>query len=297
MTDAAQVMVGIDGSPFGDDALRWAVDEGHLRRTEVVALLAWDYLHQLPAPGGPPFDPEYRQEIATTALQALLYRVLGVRGSSVTARAVFGLAAPVLLDQVRNASLLVIGARGLGRLRGLLLGSVSQRCTHLCPVPLAIVRNEPVPTGNIVVGVDGTEISARALSWAVTEARLRQCPLTVLRAIGDRSSGLETVAFARAGQPDQSGAHEMTDRMIAAATGEAPTPPVEIAIVSSEPARSLVDASADAQLLVVGNPRYSSLGGVMLGSVAQQVAHHAQCPTVLVPHPLRDEAGGRSAGA
>jgi nucleotide-binding universal stress UspA family protein len=134
MTDPAQVMVGIDGSPFGDDALRWAVEEGHLHHAEVIALLAWDYLHQLPAPGGPPFDPEYRQDVADAALQALIYRVLGVRGSSVTARAVFGLAAPVLLDQVRDASLLVVGARGLGRLRPApRLGQPALRPPVSCP--------------------------------------------------------------------------------------------------------------------------------------------------------------------
>jgi nucleotide-binding universal stress UspA family protein len=78
--------------------------------------------------------------------------------------------------------LLVVGARGLGGFRRLLLGSVSEQCLHHASYPVAVVRTSPAPAGadaspRVVVGVDGSAASQRALVWAVDEARARQVPL------------------------------------------------------------------------------------------------------------------------
>ena len=84
----------------------------------------------------------------------------------------------------KAADLLVVGARGMGGFRGLLLGSVSRRCAHLATVPLVIVRRMAgvQHRGRIVVGVDGSESSAGALRWARREAAVRGCRLSVLHA-------------------------------------------------------------------------------------------------------------------
>ncbi len=279
------MVVGVDGSDYADHALRWAVEEGRLRRAGVVAILAWGYLDQHPLPGAEAFDPSYGEHEARAALDAFVERALGESASSVARRAVCDLPARALLDAATNADLLVVGARGLGGLRGLLLGSVSQRCAHLATVPLAIIREhaEASKSARIVVGVDGSDNSRAALDWAVDEARRRRRGLIVVNAWDDGSSGLETLAFAHEPDGAEAVARELVESMIGDRVGTDADLDVEAVVVPGGAASALVEASTEALLLVVGNRGHSTFGGMLLGSVAQQAAHHARCPVVLVP--------------
>jgi nucleotide-binding universal stress UspA family protein len=236
-------------------------------------------------PGARDFEPSYNKDTARAALDLLVHRVLGeTDAASVVPRAVFDLPAAALLGEAREADLLVVGARGLGRLQGLLLGSVSQRCAHLSPVPLVILRAGTLakPAARILVGVDGSDASRVALAWAANEARLRGCGLRVVNATRDGSGGLDTLVVRRDAKSVEAAAHQLLDHMIAGAPG-ADNLDVEVDIVASEPAGVLVEASAAAVMTVVGNHGRSSFGGAVLGSVAQKTALHALGPIVLVP--------------
>ena len=134
-----------------------------------------------------PFDPNYTGRDALAALDTYIERAVGAeRATRVHRAAACDLAAPALIDAAADASLLVLGARGLGGFNGLLLGSVSQHCLHHASSPIAIVRTTPAPRTSevemdqIIVGVDGSQPSREALRWAADEARLRQASLQVI---------------------------------------------------------------------------------------------------------------------
>jgi len=134
----------------------------------------------------------------------------------------------------------------------------------------------------IVVGIDGSETSRAALQWALDEARRRQAAVDVVHAwhhpflIGYGYSAeldLGTV---------EEDARQFLDDLVAGVdtTG---VPAVEPVLMADSPARALLDAAKGASLLVVGSRGRGGFTGLLLGSVSQQVIHHAPCPVVVIP--------------
>jgi nucleotide-binding universal stress UspA family protein len=136
------IVVGVDGSGSSSDAIRWAVDEARLRKTNVEAVYAW----QSPLVMGfqyiPPdlIDPEALDRHAREIVEAAVAEVGDVPDVEIAARAVEGPPPGVLIDASRDAELLVLGSRGRGGFQGLLLGSVGQQCVHHAVCPVVIVR-------------------------------------------------------------------------------------------------------------------------------------------------------------
>ena len=139
------IVVGVDGSENGARALRWALHQAGPAGARVVAVHAWGV--SAFAYGGPGFvtalDPAEFERAAREALEQTVTDLAGdvPDGVEVEQRVVEGGAAGVLVELARNerADLLVVGSRGLGGFRGLLLGSVSAALAHHTPCPLAIV--------------------------------------------------------------------------------------------------------------------------------------------------------------
>jgi nucleotide-binding universal stress UspA family protein len=131
------IVVGVDGSSGARAALRYALDEARLRGTGVRVVAAWHLPAAAYAGGYGPGDAELEQE-ARDHLNAALDEadVTDVDTDTVVRE---GNPASVLLEEAHDADLLVVGSRGLGGFRGLLLGSVSQQCDHHAPCPLMIV--------------------------------------------------------------------------------------------------------------------------------------------------------------
>ena len=140
----AKIVVGVDGSEPSKDALRWALDEARLRNAELVAVHAWQPVAAIPEPGpAPGFDmvnvlPEV-EEAAERLVNAVVDEVAG-DDRTVQRIAREGRTVEVLADAARDADLLVVGSRGVGGFRALLLGSVSQQLAHHAPCPLLIHR-------------------------------------------------------------------------------------------------------------------------------------------------------------
>ena len=140
----------------------------------------------------------------------------------------------------------------------------------------------------IVVGVDGSPNSERALRWAMREAAKDHAPLTVL-AVSEAMKSYWT------GGPDPFGLHEssldktrlaaqeLTEK-VASGLGDAQPASVNVHVVYGFPARELVEASHGADLVVVGSRGGGGFSRLMLGSVSSQVVEHAACPVVVVPH-------------
>jgi nucleotide-binding universal stress UspA family protein len=135
------VVVGFDGSPGAEAALRFAAEEATLRGLPLRIVCAWEappatYVGEAFAPTPDAFvEAERRaEEVLRSAVE--LAAGLGVEAEGV---AIEGHPATKLIDQARDATLLVVGSRGHGTAASLLLGSVSQRLAHHAPCPLVIV--------------------------------------------------------------------------------------------------------------------------------------------------------------
>jgi nucleotide-binding universal stress UspA family protein len=140
----------------------------------------------------------------------------------------------------------------------------------------------------ILVGVDGSAASQEALEWAVKHAALEHAPLTVLAVH-------EVAASAWTGNPillpedrpeeehARQAAQEIVNKLISDLGGAAPES-VTVRGVSGAPAPILIEASADADLVVVGSRGAGGFANLLTGSVSSKVVNHAACPVVVVRH-------------
>ena len=137
----------------------------------------------------------------------------------------------------------------------------------------------------IVVGIDDSPGAAAALRWAVDEARLHRATLRVVHAwewpyAGDLADvvdeTLDTKGFTEA-------ATKVVSTMVQQVLGDQiPDIALEEHVAEGSPAHVLLEAAAQADLLVVGSRGRGGFQGLLLGSVSQQCAHHASCPVVIV---------------
>jgi len=139
----------------------------------------------------------------------------------------------------------------------------------------------------IIVGIDGSDHSRRALEWAAEEAALRQAPLTVL-IVHHALAGYFTPAVAYPGDESlveqaRGMAQEMTDRVLEKAGPGSRPASVTVQSVNGVPAEELIKASAGADMLVVGSRGAGGFKRLLMGSVSTQVSHHAHCPVVIIP--------------
>jgi nucleotide-binding universal stress UspA family protein len=141
----------------------------------------------------------------------------------------------------------------------------------------------------ILVGVDGSDHSRRALEWAMREAAHHHVPLTVMTVhpgpvrpatqiywdipnLPEDSHNLERI---------QAAVRDFTDK-VADEIGET-VPESTVNVIRGDPAQELVNASHSADLIVVGTRGTGAWAQLLLGSVSSKVAHHAACPIVVIP--------------
>jgi nucleotide-binding universal stress UspA family protein len=142
-TENGLIVVGIDGSPEADEALRFALDEARLRGARLRVVTAWSFNYAEPAvaaiaelSGG-----------ALATLESARERVVGpdADGPEIELKAVEGSPAGVILAESGDADMIVVGSRGHGGFASLLLGSCSDQLVHHADVPVVVVRPSPRP--------------------------------------------------------------------------------------------------------------------------------------------------------
>jgi len=143
----------------------------------------------------------------------------------------------------------------------------------------------------ITVGIDGSPNSRRALDWAVQEAATRNCGLTVLTihpVIASWVTGRPVTVSADPGLQDKErvAAEQVTEEALKDA-GPGQPASVQVRSISGFPAEALIEASKDSDLVVLGARGGGGFHRLTLGSVSDQVVHHAFCPVVVVPGPER----------
>ncbi|MFB8273192.1 universal stress protein [Streptomyces sp. NPDC055955] len=140
MDRVPRIVVGVDGSPSSQAALRWAVRYAGLVGGRVEAVSAWE-VPGMASWSAPAVDTDFDEGQAERGLVEEVRAVLGENGADlVHERLVRGNAAEVLVDAAEGAEMLVVGSRGHGGFRRALLGSVSQQVAHHAPCPVTIIR-------------------------------------------------------------------------------------------------------------------------------------------------------------
>jgi nucleotide-binding universal stress UspA family protein len=139
----------------------------------------------------------------------------------------------------------------------------------------------------ILVGLDGSNYSERALEWAAKEAALRNAPLRVLAVhtvpVGWSGRGVPDPVDNELVVSTKTSAQELTDKVLAG-MGSARPSGVTVDAVNGIPADVLLQASEDADMIVLGARGGGGFSRLRLGGVSDQVAHHAHCPVVIIPH-------------
>lgn len=273
-----RIVVAYDGSPDAQTALTWAIRTALLTEQPVQAVIATaadDLMPQRSLLWGDHLE-EVRQSAEKVLGEALL------QDAAVELRA--GPAVPVLLDAAADAGLLVVGSRGHGQVAGLVAGSVSQHLARHASCPVVVARPVAHPAASrIVVGVDGSGGSDAALEFACRRAELTAEHVVVVHGWRDGSATGTT----RREVPEQfmeriAEEERQLSESLAGVQGDHPDVhlvPEAIPVVAW---RALADASSAATLLVVGSRGRGAFTGMLLGSVSQQVLHHAQCPVAVV---------------
>jgi nucleotide-binding universal stress UspA family protein len=282
------VVVGYDGSETAEAALRLAREEAARLGAplRIVHVLEWPtvVVAVAPGPSSAPDKETYRhaEELVATAVEAVRAADAAV---AVTGEVRVGPPARELVAESSNARQVILGHRGRDGFPGLLLGSVGAAVSAHARCPVTVVRGRTPLLGSaepVLVGYDGSGPASAAVGVAFEIAAARRVDVRVLRAWkpplpqwGVVELGLDPEELATAERVAVTEALEPWREKY-------PRVPVTVDVVADRPARALVFASGRCQLLVVGSRGRGGFRGLILGSVSQQMLHHAQCPVVVV---------------
>lgn len=286
----ARVIVGVDGSEGSVEALRWAAHEAARRGAPLHVMTC----AQLPvtveagmvgagAFAGSTMDAIVHEQEQINQRAVDLARSFGLQ-LTVTGETVLGAPGYALVSASHDDDVVVIGATSHpGRLTDV-LGSVATVVAHRAKGAVVVVhgsgRAERGIT-RIVVGVDGSPASDAGLLWA-TEAALRcEAGLVLVHGwvypyLGSRTSVSEPrdemrLDAMRVLEASAAKAHEL-----------APAVACHSIITEEGPAKAILDAAADADLIVVGSRGHGGFTALLLGSVSRTVLQHAPCPVAVV---------------
>ena len=295
-TVPGSVVVGVDGSSYSDAALEWAVDYAVAHHAPLCLVHGAGELGDTLLP----FRADAREQLETVS-HAVTEHSLGlVRDRApdleVEVRAPFEDARRALVE-VEQASMVVVGTRGRGTLRSLLLGSVSQAVAAHASCPVTVVRraegrDEPGP-GTVVVGVALDGSAQAALDVAFEIASMTGRSLDAVHAWSAHDTFIDPATEAQ--KRDVVQAHERGLAEVMAGYPEKyPDVAVTPRLVDGEPVTALLAESENAAHLVVGSRKARAVRRYV-GSVSRSVLERAHCPvTVVHPVPPQHEKGEHS---
>jgi nucleotide-binding universal stress UspA family protein len=293
-----RVIVGLDGSHESLAAADWAAAEAQLLSAPLS-------LVQVRETGAYPYSPiaddeieiRWAERITRETEAELTVRYPGLR---TVREELAGRPATVLTHLATESDLLVLGSRGLGSFLGFLVGSVAlPTAAHArCPVVLVRAHAETEsaqaaagsataarPRGDIVLGLDLGQPCQELLDFAFTAAARHDTRLRVVHgwhvppaAHGHHGPGHEE--HERVGRDKD----RLLRETLQPWEGKFPAVEVDAQTVVKRPARHLVEAAADASMVVVGRRLHRSPVGTHLGTVTHAVLHHSRAPVVVVPH-------------
>ncbi|MGW3470810.1 universal stress protein [Saccharopolyspora sp. NPDC000995] len=263
------VVVGVDGSEPSARAALWATAEAGRLGIPLHLLLVSD------DPAREPQAEETMQEIADRCR-------LTMPTLELVTEVGFGHPAEELVHRSDAARLIVVGSHGHGAFHDALLGSISAAVATHAKCPVVLMRGAgTVTTGPVIVGVDDSPGSKAALHYAFDAANRRRCDLVAVQALPDAHFIPGPSAHPDRDEP-QGQAEAHLAEQLAGWAADYPDVAVHQAITNEHPVQALCEAAQHAQLLVVGHRGHGGFAGLLLGSVARGVLHHAPCPVAVI---------------
>ncbi|TXS71091.1 universal stress protein [Streptomyces sp. sk2.1] len=286
----AQVTVGLDGSDESLAAARWGAGEAVLREVplRLVHVEEWPNTPEVPLPyARTPADraAELLRDESDRArkghpdLEVFTVRTRGRTAHELTAAA-------------DESDLMVLGSRGLGGVLGFVVGSVSLSVVGAARKPVVLVRAEgagrhaepAAPRDGIVVGVDIHHPCESLLAFSFAEAARRRVPLRFLHSWTlPASYGHASVVDPGIGEELGAGLLRDLDGLLAPWRERFPGVEATARATSGSAAHRMVQASQDAELVIVGRRTPGLPVGARLGHVAHAVVHHSPAPVAVVP--------------
>ena len=289
-TRLARVIVGVDGSEGSIEALRWAAHEAARRRWTLHVMTC----AQLPisieagmvgvgAFAGSTMDTIVKDQELVNQRAVDLARSFGL-GLLVTGETVLGAPGYALVSASHEDDLVVVGASShSGRLADV-LGSVSTVVAHRARGPVVVVHGSERHDEyikRIVVGVDGSAGSDAALLWAAEEATRCGAELVLVHGWAYPYVGSRT-GVAEPRDEMRLDAMRTLEASALKAHEAAPSLQCHSIITEESPAKALIDAAAEADLVVVGSRGHGGFSALLLGSVSRTVLQHSPRPVVVV---------------
>jgi nucleotide-binding universal stress UspA family protein len=282
------IVVGVDGSDESLVGLAWAVHEAAHQKRPLRPVHAWE----VPVPGYVPVPASVdlvRKSAESVLSDAVAKAEEWGPGVDVDGVLMHGPAGRVLMDQAKDAAMIVVGSHGRGGFARLLLGSSSGAVAAHADVPVVVTRgtigNDAWRAGPVVVGVDGSAVSEAAIEFAFQAAAVRGHGLAVVHAWAQPDPFVdEAYAVLSESATRQTEARLAVSESLAGWRDSYPDVEVTEVIADGHPVDALLEEASrvNAALLAVGSRGRGGFAGLLLGSVSRGVLHHATCPVAVV---------------
>ncbi|WP_175427977.1 universal stress protein [Rhodococcus pyridinivorans] len=290
MTAHHPIVAGVDGSRASLQAVAWAAREAERRRLPLSLVTIVSVRNTFGVPIGMPagFFEQEESEGRDMLLDAAEYARRAVPEGELDIETHLCTDSPSLelVDRSKSASMVVVGA-GDNRFGWERFGSVSRAVVTHTHAPAVVVRKLPHVdvndiSGPVVVGVDGSEHSVRAVSAAFEEASLRGTDVVAVHAWSDLDVR-GPFRFRIDWDSVENKERALLSESLAGHGEEFPDVRVHPVVVLDQPSHYLASHAADAQLLVLGRRGRGGFPSLMLGSTTWALLHTVTCPVMVVP--------------
>ncbi|WP_432877289.1 universal stress protein [Kribbella sp. CA-245084] len=283
------IHVGVDNSWRDTGALEWALQESLLRQEPLQAVHVIDeQLQRVPG-----WEPDIVDDAAMELVNEVQKHL--DESSSILdhgADLMVGPPARTLAEAAADSEMLVVGRRGMGVFKRLLIGSTSEAVTTHATVPVVIVPEHWKPSdhaGPVLVALDDADDQTAVMEFAIAAATERRLPVRMLH-VWDIPAVFSWDAMNTAGVSSEwaENAKRHFDNVAVDWHRKHPELTIQVDVRRGHVVDGVVTAAeqSDAQLLVVGTHHHTRLASFLLGSVTRGVLHHATCPLAVVPAQL-----------
>ncbi|NUR94636.1 MAG: universal stress protein [Kribbellaceae bacterium] len=297
------VHVGVDASWRDTGALEWALQESLLRQEPLRAVHVID--DQLRTMAGVPADlvDDAATELVNAVQGYLDDRRDTAQGAGALdegpddrvgvldheAELMVGPPARTLVDAAAGSRMLVVGRRGMGTFKRLLIGSTSEAVVSRTAVPVVVVPDHWKPSdhaGPVLAALDDGDDHAAVMEFAIAAAEERGVPVRIVH-VWDLPAMYSWDAVNVAGVSSEwsENAARHFENVVAEWHHKYPQVPIEADVRRGHPVDGVVHVAeeSDAQLVVVGAHHHTRIASMLIGTVTRGVLHHCTCPLAVIP--------------